>query len=84
LLPLYIESKHRQAQFKFISDDEFIEAKQNAAGYLYSYANRLLVSNNRTDARQAYELFDELKCIYPAYKDADAKQRQALQQGTTK
>jgi hypothetical protein len=82
LLPLYIESKKRQAQFKFISDDDFIEAKQLAAEYLYSYAGSLLKNSNRADARRAFELYDELKCIYPSYKDSETKQRDALAAGT--
>ncbi len=82
LLPLYIESKKRNAQFKFISDEEFIESKKLSAEYLYSYAGGLLANGTRSDARRAYELYEELKCIYPTYKDADARQREALIAGT--
>lgn len=82
LLPLYIKSKNRQAQFKFVPDEEFISAKQNAAEYLYAYANKLLGNNNRADARKAYEMYEEVKCIYSPYKDAESKQQQALEAGT--
>ena len=82
ILPLYIESKKREAQFKFIRDDDFIAAKQQAAEYLYVYGNKLLGSTSRLDARQAYDVYEELSCIYPSYKDASAKQREAEAQGT--
>lgn len=82
LLPLYMESKHRYAAFNFIKDEDLITAKQNAAEYLYAYANKLLNANDRLQARQAYDLYEQLKCIYPEYKDADQKMQQALAQGT--
>jgi hypothetical protein len=84
LLPLSIPSRNRPAQFKFISDEEWIETKQAAAAYLFGQANRLLQNGSRQDARQAYALYDELKCIYPDYENADANQRRALEQGTNR
>ncbi|MFI5135225.1 MAG: hypothetical protein ACHQD9_05195 [Chitinophagales bacterium] len=82
LLPLRIKSKNRQAQFKFVADEDFISAKQNAAEYLYASANKLMSNNNRADSRKAYETYGELKNIYPDYKDVDSRQHQALEAGT--
>lgn len=82
LLPLNIPSKHRAAQFHFLPDEDFINAKQSAAEYLYAHANQLLSTNNRMDARGAYSDLEELKCIYPSYKDADQKMQEALNKGT--
>ncbi|MCY7411171.1 MAG: hypothetical protein LH473_12935 [Chitinophagales bacterium] len=82
LTPMYIESKKRYAQFKFVNDEEFIAAKKIAAEYLYNDAIKLLANNNRMDARQAYASLEDLNCIYPQYKDADLKMNEALDNGT--
>jgi len=82
ILPLTLASKHRNAQFHFLKDEDFIAAKQNAAEYVYAHASKLLTTNNRMDARQAYSDLQELHCIYPSYKDADQKMQEAIDKGT--
>lgn len=82
LVPLTIPSKNRQATFNFVRDEELIAAKQNAAEYLYAYANQLLNAGDRLKARRAFALYDQLKCIYPDYKDVDDKMEKAKIMGT--
>lgn len=82
LLPLHMVSKNRVAGFTFVKDEDLISAKQNAAAYLYAYANQLLNSDDRIKARQAFELYEQLKCIYHDYKDVGDKQKEAQLKGT--
>lgn len=82
LLPLNMPSKNRVADFNFIRDEELIAAKLAAAEYLYVNANQLLNTNDRMKARKASELYEQLKCIYPSYKDADDKLKTATIVGT--
>ncbi|MEO6167671.1 MAG: hypothetical protein ABIO46_06115 [Chitinophagales bacterium] len=82
LLPLNMHSKGRVASFNFLKDEDLIAAKQNAAAYLYAYANQLININDRIKARQAYELYNQLKCIYPDYKDVGDRLKEAQLMGT--
>lgn len=82
LLPLHMASKQRDATFTFVHDEELIEAKKNAAEYLYVFAGQKLNSNNRLQARAAYDLYEQLMCIYPDYKDVAEMYRLAQVQGT--
>jgi hypothetical protein len=82
LLPLRMASKNRNAGFSFIKDEDLIVAKQHAAEYLYASATKLLSTGNTMDARQAYGQLEELKCIYPDYKDASQKLSEAVAKGT--
>lgn len=82
LLPLHMSSKKRDASFTFVRDEELIAAKQNAAEYLYVFAGQKLKSNDRLQARAAFDLYEQLLCIYPEYKDVDDQIKLAQIKGT--
>ncbi|MCS6991904.1 MAG: hypothetical protein NZL95_08590 [Chitinophagales bacterium] len=84
LLPLYIPSKKRQASFKWVSDADYLAARNRAAEYLYARAKGLLGTGYREDARQAHGLLVELQEIYPNYQDVEQLLRQALALGTNR
>lgn len=77
-LPVQQQMQYRQIDYGL----EMGEALSKASDYLYTRSNRLLESDDRADARQAYELLFALKQINPNYRDANALLRQALTQGT--
>jgi tetratricopeptide (TPR) repeat protein len=84
LLPLHIASKNRNATFPFISDEDLIASKNKAAEYLYAHAVKLLSNSNKEDARTAYYDLQQLNSIYPNYKEANAKMKDALNAGTNR
>lgn len=83
LLPLHINSKNRDANFKNVSDEDLIGAKNKAAEFLYAKANVLLSTKNRFDAREAYSMLIELKNLYSNYQNTDQLIQQALLLGKT-
>lgn len=64
-------------------DREIIEAKKNAAAYFYAHAKKILESNNRFTARDAFYEFKKVKEYYPSYEDVDKFIEQARQAGIT-
>jgi tetratricopeptide (TPR) repeat protein len=58
------------------------ESRNKASAYLYARAEQLLKSNDRADARKAYDLLMELTQINRNYRDIEMLLRQALLQGT--
>jgi hypothetical protein len=64
-------------------DKEIIDAKRNAAEYYYVHAKKLLTSNNRFDARDAYNEFKKVKEYYQNYEDVDKYMEQAQIAGIT-
>jgi hypothetical protein len=62
---------------------EITTAKDNATEYAYAKGVDLLATNNRFEARKAYERFNEAKRYNPAYKDVNAKLAEAKLAGTT-
>jgi hypothetical protein len=58
------------------------ESRNKASAYLYARAEQLLKSNDRADARKAYDLLMELTQINRNYRDTEMLLRQALLQGT--
>jgi len=64
-------------------DKEIVDAKRNAAEYLYVHGKKLLSSNNRFDARDAYAEFKRVKEYYQNYEDVDKYLEQARQAGIT-
>lgn len=80
LLPLYVEG--REVAFRLINvDDELIRWKKEAAGFLYSSAQKLLQQNDKDAAREAYYQLLEVEDIYPGYKDAHQLKKQARNKG---
>ena len=58
-------------------DREIVEAKKNAAEYFYVHAQKLLSSNDRFKARDAYFEFKKVKEYYLNYQDVDKYIEQA-------
>ncbi len=84
ILPLYITSQNRNANFEIKNyDDEIIQAKKNAAEYKYAHALSLLDKKDKTSARDAYNELLAVKNFYANYKDVDAKINLARNMGTS-
>lgn len=83
LLPLYVQSENRRAQFDFQNyDDDIISAKLSLSEYLYSKATTLLNSANyKSDYRTAYNDLNYLEELNPNYKDVTDKIEEAYQKG---
>ncbi|TSA49285.1 MAG: hypothetical protein D4R43_04085 [Sphingobacteriales bacterium] len=83
LLPLVYPSKHRNAEFKDVSDEDLIAAKNTAADYLYADAQKLMKNKNISDARKAYDELNIIKGFFNNYKDVDAQINKAHALGMT-
>ncbi len=81
VLPLHIKSKNRDAIFKDVTVDELLAAKTKAAEYLYAHAIKILASNNRFDARDAYGELLKVKEFFPGFRDVDAQIQNAFEKG---
>jgi hypothetical protein len=80
LLPLYVEG--REVPFRLVNvDDELIRWKKEAAGYLYSHAQKLLKEDDKYAARDAYYELVEANEIYPGYRDISHLMNQARNKG---
>lgn len=64
-------------------DKEIIASKQKAADYNYAHAVELLKTNNKADARKAYDELMEVKKYYNNYKDVDVLIQKAINIGTS-
>ena len=83
LIPLHYPSKHRDAEFKDVSDEDLIAAKNTAADYLYADAQKLMTNKNISDARKAYDELITIKSFFNNYKDVDAQINKAHALGMT-
>ena len=81
ILPLHINSKKRDAVFKDVTVDELLAAKTKAAEYLYAHAVKILATNNRFDARDAYNELLKVKEFFPGFRDVDAQIQSAYEKG---
>ncbi|MCB0395513.1 MAG: hypothetical protein KDD36_02590 [Flavobacteriales bacterium] len=78
-LPSYTKDAIGFSQINY--DAELIEAKKNAAEYLYTHAVRLLDSKEKEDARAAWYELAKVKSYFPDYKDTDDLMRKAKELG---
>ncbi len=92
----YLAMNHRQDLIKGLPDAvkqgvnfrpidygaDIAESRNKASAYLYARSEQLLKSNDRADARKAYDLLLELTQINRNYRDTEILMRQALLQGT--
>jgi hypothetical protein len=80
VIPLNVDG--RTVTFPVVDfDAEMINAKKNAAEYFYVHASKLMETNNKSDIRQAYNEFKQVKAYYPSYQDVDAKISKARELG---
>ncbi len=83
ILPL--KYKNRLIEFDYIDyDKDIIVAKQNAAEYWYTKGKQLLSTNNRFNARKAFQYFKNVKYYFETYQDVDDLIALAEQKGITK
>ncbi|HRF74962.1 MAG TPA: hypothetical protein PLJ00_00650 [Chitinophagales bacterium] len=83
LLPLYVGTEERDAEFKFADAlDGMNTAKKNAAAYWYADASLKLKSNDVYKAREAYYELQKIERFYNDYKDADDLMKKAKEIGT--
>ncbi len=70
---LKVEEENRVVEFNFINvDDELVKSKQNAASYFYTYAQELLTSGSKENARKAYTQFLQVKKFYSNFRSVDS------------
>ncbi|GDX51922.1 hypothetical protein LBMAG27_09690 [Bacteroidota bacterium] len=81
ITPLHINSKKRDAIFKNVADEDLIAAKTKAADFLYTHAVKIMASNNRYDARNAYDELLKAKEFFPGFRDVDAQIQNAYTKG---
>ncbi|PIP54634.1 MAG: hypothetical protein COX07_04265 [Bacteroidetes bacterium CG23_combo_of_CG06-09_8_20_14_all_32_9] len=82
VLPL--KNGNRTIDFPVIDyDREIVDAKKNAAEYFYVHAKKLLSSNDRFKARDAYFELKKVKEYYENYQDVDKYLEQARSAGIT-
>lgn len=68
LLPLAINGKTVKFNLTDYSSD-IIKFKNEASLQIYNNASALLKSNNKLDARQAFDMFQDIEDMNPNYKD---------------
>ena len=87
MLPI-IDDNGKQADINLVNIDQLLdESEQNALAYLYTKGSSLLIEanaeSNRMKAREAYEVFMQLRSIERGYKDIEEKIITALEFGRT-
>lgn len=83
LLPLFVKSENRRANIEVVSHQrDFAAAKEKASEYLYAIAVRNIESGNKLNAREAFDQLQELKSIYPNFRDVNVQIQRAVNAGT--
>ena len=80
ILPLYYDGIEVQFQFSDYNS-QIIKYKEETTNYLYGKAKRLLETDDKSNARQAYDDFKYIDKINPNYKDVKALANEALYKG---
>jgi hypothetical protein len=80
ILPLYYNSNEVTFQFSNYNS-QIIKYKEETTNYLYGKAINLLETNDKFNARQAYEDFKYIDKINPNYKDVNTLTNDALYKG---
>jgi len=84
LLPLTYKSESRTANIALVNyTDDIIDAKQKATEYLYALAIRKIDSGNKQKVREAYRDLQEVKRLYPNFKDTEQQMQRARILGTS-
>lgn len=72
LLPLYVNTEKRDASFDIVDySDATLESKNHLSKHLYDNAMALLNTNQKQDAREAYDDLEYLERINPTFKNID-------------
>ncbi|TXE17487.1 hypothetical protein ES692_09430 [Psychroserpens burtonensis] len=80
ILPLYYNGKEVKFQFSDYNT-QIIKYKEETTNYLYGKAIILLETDDKLNARQAYDDFKYIDKINPNYKDVNALTNDALYKG---
>ena len=84
LLPMYLGTEERDAEFKFVNAvDGLNTAKKNAAAYWYADATQKIASKEVLKSREAYYELQKINGFYDTYKDVDDLIKIAKSQGTS-
>ena len=82
VLPMFIKKEFRNADIELIDiDQELADTKLKAAEYLYVEAERLLATNNKINAREAYGRFEKVKELQSNFRDVNTKITEAYNKG---
>ena len=83
LLPLTVKSEKRTANIATVNyTDDIIAAKQSATEYLYASALKMIESKNKAKIRNAYQQLQEVKRLYPNFRDTEEQMQRARILGT--
>lgn len=83
LLPLFIESENRNADFEMIDVvAELINAKKNAINYLLASSKEKINSGNKYSAREAYSELIRMQELDPGHPEIKPLIEQAIALGT--
>ncbi len=84
LMPIYLGTEERDAEFKFVNAVEGLNtAKKNAAAYWYADASQKIASGDVYKSREAYYELQKIKGFYDTYKDVTELSRTAKSKGTS-
>ena len=82
VLPMFLKKEFRNADIQLIDiDQDLADTKLKAAEYLYVEAERLLNSNVKTNAREAYGRFKKVKELQSNFRDVDSKINESFDKG---
>lgn len=83
LLPLYLPDQGRDAQFNIVNyNGLLLDSRSRLSEYLYGHATELLATNDKLNARIAYDNLNYLDEINPNYKETRNLINDAHYQGT--
>lgn len=82
LLPIFLRNSFREIDVKIVDiTAELANSKNQSIEFTYQTANKLLESNLKSDVRKAFNMYNEVERMYPNYKDAVSKKREAASKG---
>jgi hypothetical protein len=83
LLPLQLLKEDKNAKFIFSNyNTEIINSKQKLSVFLYDNSKALLLTNNKDNARRAFDDLNYLNRINPNYKETNTLITEAQNKGT--
>lgn len=81
VLPLVVNGKNIKFKFNDYSSN-IVQSKNDTADYLYEKGLDLIDSDNKSNIREAYDIYRYIEQIHPNYEDAKELMEEAHQLGT--
>lgn len=82
VLPMFIKKEFRNADIDLINiDQELADTKLKAAEYLYVEAERLLATDSKINAREAYGRFKKVKELQSNFRDVNSRITESFNKG---